>query len=281
MSPDLALAMIFIAALTVLSYLAGSHLSSSRYKNRPLLLGTSLTFSIVFGWSMAGKLFWVNAIPGSAVLYWSNTMPLIAAFLAGIASSSTSIHRFRRPVAVATFMLIAAGYLLIPIVRPALAPIRADQNSSWQDNVCLQSHESTCGPAAAATLLKLNGIPATESQMIELCLTSSYGTEPLGLYRGLSVANGDSSKVQLASRNPNRWIGEQQLPNVSLVRFDGPRTTRNVSRFFGARGEGHAIVVLGRTDEGWMIADPAIGKVCWSDHEFNRRFTGDAIYLSK
>ena len=82
------------------------------------------------------------------------------------------------------------------------------------------SHEATCGAAAAATLLNLRGIPATEQGMIRRCLTSRHGTEPLGLYRGLKLATeGLGPDVRVASHDPAEWIDENQLPNVALIQF--------------------------------------------------------------
>ncbi len=51
-------------------------------------------------------------------------------------------------------------------------------------------------------------------------------------------------------------------------------------QFFGdSRQEGHAVVVVGREDGGWLIADPASGLDHWFNESLGLRFTGDAIYL--
>lgn len=145
----------------------------------------------------------------------------------------------------------------------------------------MQSHSSTCAPAAAATLLKLAGIDADEMSMTQACLTSTHGTVPLGLYRGLAAA-AESSEQQpkIASSNPDTWLATDQLPNVALVQFAKP--IGHPGFFMGPTAEGHAVVVLERAANGdWIIVDPAFGKTRWSDEQFRNRFTGDAIYLSR
>lgn len=275
---DLAFAMIFIAVLSVLAYLGGVHCSCRSGK---ILLVGGILLAILFGLFLSGKLLWARAVSLSSVVYLGNVMPVIIGFVAGTLSRSDAVLGWRKPILAGALSVIAIGHLLLPIARPLIAPIPVSGAGTWSGDVCLQSHDSTCGAAAAATLLNMKGIPATELQMIRDCLTSGYGTEPLGLYRGLSLAtNRSANKVTVASQNPNLWISSNQLPNVALVRFDGRDTPRPLRSFLGS-GEGHAIVVLGRSSSGgWSIADPAIGMVNWTDEELQRRFTGEALCLT-
>ena len=118
--------------------------------------------------------------------------------------------------------------------------------------------------------------------MISACLTSRQGTEPLGMYRGLKLgAEGFDRDVKVASSDPNVWLMQNQLPNVALVRFANSTHSGSIRWLLGPRGEGHAVVVLAHDEAGWIIADPAMGRVRWSNADFKRRFTGDAIYLAR
>jgi hypothetical protein len=87
--------------------------------------------------------------------------------------------------------------------------------------------------------------------------------------------------VEVADTDPSLWPAKDQLPNLAVVRFapqggDGP-----VRRLLGRGREGHAVVVHSRTADGrWRVADPAVGWRSWSDREFRRVFTGEAIYLA-
>ena len=67
----------------------------------------------------------------------------------------------------------------------------------------------------------------------------------------------------------------------AVVRFADSRDSGSIRWLLGPRADGHAVVVLGRDAGQWLIGDPAIGRVRWSDQDFRRRFTGDAIYLAR
>ena len=279
---DLIFAILSITVLSVSAYLAGKSLGARVCKTRPWLFLEALAFTLIFGWFFAGRLIWANAISGSAVIYWSNLMPILLVFTAGLACATPGLTRWRRPLTVTLLAAIAIGHLVIPVMRPLLAPAHVVAASQWRDNICLQTHSATCGAAATATLLNLRGIPADEQTMIDACLTSRHGTEPLGLYRGLKLASqGFDHQVKVACRNPNDWLERNQLPNLALVRFANSSESGPIRWLLGPRGEGHAVVVLGREGDQWIIGDPAVGKVRWSHQDFRRRFTGDAIYLSR
>jgi predicted double-glycine peptidase len=277
---DLILAMISIMSLSVLMYLAGQNVSDRICKTRPWVFLEILSLSLVFSWCFSGRLIWAAAIPVSGVVYWSNLMPVLLAFAAGLACQTPGLKTWRRPVTVILLAVIAVAHWLLPVARPLVAPAHVAQQTQWRDGVCLQSHPSTCGAAAAATLLHLDGLPVSERAMVQACLTSRHGTEPLGVYRGLKLGTqGFNRQVKVASENPGDWISRKQLPNVALVRFARSNDSGSIRWLLGPRGDGHAVVVLGHQDGQWLLADPAIGRVRWSEQDFRRRFTGDAIYL--
>ena len=279
---DLITASLAITTLSVLGYLAGRNLGRGVCSTRPLLFAESLMLSLIFAWFMSGGLFWARAVPASGVIYWSNLMPVMLSFAAGLAVATPGLKRWRRPLTATVLGAMAALHLLLPVARPLLAPARLVESGRWSDRICLQSHEATCGAAAAATLLNLRGIPATEPEMIRRCLTSRQGTEPLGLYRGLRLATEQfGPDVGIAARNPQQWSARNQLPCVALIQFSRSPGPRPIRRLLGPMGEGHAIVVLGFEDGQWILGDPAVGRVKWSDEDFRRRFTGDAIYLTR
>ena len=282
-SLDLTTAILVISSLTVWAFFAGRSLGSMKKQSAATLFVAALSFCLAFSWLYSGKLVWANSIPLSGVVYWSNFMPILLGFTAGVACRTTGLNRWARPLTVTTFALIALTYLALPIGRPMLAPAIVDAVSQWDDDVCLQSHGSTCAAAAAATLLHLNGIQSSESEMVGPCLTSEHGTEALGLYRGLKIGARDHGhQVRVASSSPTHWLDKGQLPNVALVSFARNEFAEDNSNrwFMGPRGEGHAVVILAYEQGRWIIGDPAVGRVSWSDEELQRRFTGDAIYLS-
>ena len=270
-----------ITTISGLAFRAGRKISSTY--QRALLFGLSLVFCATFSWFYAGNLVWANVLPTAGVIHWANFVPIFIAFVVGISSVSVQLQSWRRPLTVSLLSFIGLAYLLVPLARPLLSPVDIAVQSIWSEGVCMQSHESTCGAAAAATLLRMKGVDANEHQMVDACLTSVHGTEPLGLYRGLSVGTRNhEATAKVASANPSLWQDKGQVPCVALVKFDESDHAARVRWLLGPRGEGHAIVVIGLQADGmWSIADPAVGLVSWSNEDLRRRFTGDAIYLGK
>lgn len=281
MALDLVVAVAAMGMLSVLAFHAGIQLGKRRSHRPTLLFAEAIVASLSFAWLYSGNLDWARMIPDSAVLYWSNWTAVLIAFTAGLARQVPGLNRWHRPAAVGALVAVAAGYLVAPVLRPWAVPARLAEVDDWEEGICLQSHASSCGAAAAATLLRLGGMPASEAGMAQACLTSRQGTTPLGLYRGVaSTARQFGRSARVAVSDPGKWFASEQLPIIALVRFDDTATPGPLVRLFGPRGEGHAVVVLGRTDSGrWIIGDPAVGRVTWSDEEFRARFTGDAIYL--
>jgi len=251
-------------------------------------------FSLVYCWQFHAKLSWASTIPFSSVVLWSNLTPVLLAFTAGLAFDTSALRGRLRPFCATSLILLAIGFLVAPLARPWLLTPYIAENDQLAGFVCLQSHDSTCAPASAVTLLRLHGIDSSEKEMVNSCLTSALGTEALGLYRGLKMVSQKCNlDVRLASGNPGDWVSSGQLPNIALVHFPeeeyGPikksQSSSSQSRsssiqFFGdSRQEGHAVVVIGRENGQWLIADPAFGLDHWSDESLAWRFTGDAIYL--
>ncbi|TWT53888.1 Peptidase C39 family protein [Rubripirellula amarantea] len=287
MTLDLAFGTAAIIGLSVLAFVVGRWLSARQQSNRGLFFTSSLALTLAFSWLLGGKLFWAELLPSASVIYWSNLMPVLLSLTAGFASMTGVLSRWNRSTTVVLLILLTSAYVAMPLARPAIAPADTNADSDWHGRVCLQSHGSTCAPAAAATLLRSASITASESQMARWCLTSQYGTEPLGLFRGLAIASQNyPRRARVASKDASTWEDLGQLPNVALVTFESfgnaNGATRTLDRVFGPGREGHAVVVLGRTDGGqWLIADPAFGTTTWTDQTFQSRFTGDAIYLKR
>jgi hypothetical protein len=271
--------MLGLSGLSVLTFVAGRWVRSPRISL--WFFGVLLT-SLVFAWTFSGNLAWAALLPDPSVVFLSNLMPLLLSFAAGLISERGALSKRSRPLAMASFLMLAAAYTLTPYVRPFFFQVEPDRVTQWKADVCLQTHPSTCAPAAAVTLLHLQGMASSERQLVKTCLTSSLGTEPLGLYRGLSLAVRPSGHhAYVASDDPHQWERNGELPNISLVRLGAYPRTGSSRWLLGSRSEGHAIVVLGRDSRGnWLIADPAFGKTTWSDEQFQNRFTGDAVYLA-
>lgn len=282
MPPDLAVGIVLITGLSVLAFLVGHRLRSESTLPRRICFGLSLLLALFYAWTCSGKLGWAAIFPGHTVTIWSSLMPVLLSLAAGLVGQACGLSRSQCGLTIAALLILAAGYVVAPIARPLLAPIQLASQTKWRGNVCLQSHTSSCAPAAAVTLLRMRGIEAGEQSLARACLTSRQGTEPLGLYLGLAVtARPFGAKPVVASVDPSGWVARGELPNLALVRFANWHDTGPLHRLLGPRGEGHAVVVTGQDKHGnWLIADPAFGMTAWSDAQFRSRFTGDAIYLT-
>ncbi|EMI44447.1 peptidase C39, bacteriocin processing [Rhodopirellula sp. SWK7] len=279
---ELALAVVAMTVLTLLAYRLGHRWTLKSQWVETGVLAVSIGLAFVLAWSYFGRLVWAEAISSSSVLYWSNVTPIALGFTSGLVGHTRGLRRAFRPVVTACLMVLAIGYVVTPIARPILFPLTLDAVPKWNRGVCMQSHAASCAPAAAVTLLKHYGINTSEHSMADACLSSTLGTAPLGLYRGLKTTAEDHGyEARVAKRDPSEWLDSDQLPNVALVSFEAMPGMPMDNRFLGSRFSGHVITVLGKTDGGrWLIGDPAVGKISWSDEELRRRITGEAIYLS-
>ncbi len=271
----------------MLALAVGNWTSQRLDRARPYALAACLICSLGYAWIFSGRLGWFATLPAATVVLWSNLMPILLSFTAGLACRSQRLPGWRRPITIGLFAMLAVAFIVTPLIRVTLTPLKLDSQSTWHDGVCLQSHPASCGPAAGSTLMQLHGIHSTERTLAKLCYTSQQGTEPLRLFSGLMAASRSQSVLPaVASTNPHHWAVLKQLPNIALVQFEPfqsarPSSSQPIYRLLGPRGEGHAVVVLGRTKSGnWLIADPAFGKTTWTSEQFRNRFTGDAIYLA-
>ena len=168
---------------------------------------------------------------------------------------------------------VSAGFipfiLLLCVGAPYLKQIflRPDWNNfsdSWSEGVCLQSSESSCGPASAATLLKLFGKPATEREIAQESFTSRRGTENWYLIRTLR-RHGLNAFYSIGRSN------QTGLPFPSIV---GVRLGDN-------SGTGHFIAILGRSGNRYVVGDPLSGRKELDEAQLQNRyyFTGFSIVV--
>jgi hypothetical protein len=160
--------------------------------------------------------------------------------------------------------------LLLCVAIPYLKQIflRPDWNNfkdRWSENVCLQSSESSCGPASAASLLRFFGKPASEKQIAQDSFTSRRGTENWYLIRSIR-RHGVDAKYLI------NQPGDLNLPFPAIVGV----------RLGNKSGAGHYIAILGKNGNDFVIGDPLNGR-----EELNARalleryfFTGFSIIVT-
>ena len=163
-----------------------------------------------------------------------------AGFLAGLLHAKFSRHEKFRRIAGRQFFPILLGLgMIVPYLKPLVRRAHwQDFQDRWSEDVCLQTSESSCGPACAATLLRQFGKNATEAGIARASFTSQNGTENWYLARTLR-AHGCEVQFTLQKDPDAPW----PFPSIAGVRL--PASGNN----------GHFIAVLGRTGDKYVIGD--------------------------
>src|SRR5262245_30112309 len=165
---DLVIGCFFMAAVAAGLFLLTARAIHSLPRRTLTLFGLLVVLCLAFYvqnlWYDIRLAHW---LPYSSLIVLGNWLPLFAAVLAAISWRSASGSAVRQFVLCGA-LLATAVYAL---VYPALGTAPACENRWDKTGVCLQTTKVTCSPACAATLLAAHGIPATEQEMAELCLT--------------------------------------------------------------------------------------------------------------
>lgn len=138
-----------------------------------------------------------------------------------------------------------------------LAPIYPTLQDNLRPNgVFKQTSNSSCAPAALATVLRRWGLEATESSVARLAQTSRLGTSMPQLIVALRSLGLDG--VELSPT----WEQMQQINRPGVLA---------VWLFNGLHKAPHAVALLGLSDEIATIADPARGRI----YQLNRQQFAD------
>jgi len=285
---DLLLAILVIFFASISACCGGRRISRDFDSIRMPLFVVVILFTAWYASSWTGRVENIALFSvGSAVLL-SNLTPVLASFLAGLAWEMPGIPPVRRVLGLGTLVALAGMLFLAPMLRPILKPVSVNGLGRWSNGVCLQTHEASCGAAATATLLREVGITATEQELVEDCLTSQDGTEPLSLYRALMrQTQGKGMKPKIAAKDPQAWSSLGQYPILAMVAPAdsdelSPSRSGRLRHLLGRSSEGHAVAILGRRADGdYVIGDPSSGRVVWTPYEMSLYFSGQAICLTK
>jgi predicted double-glycine peptidase len=155
------------------------------------------------------------------------------------------------------FIPFAKSYLMPPEI---LGTVMKDK---WDDDVCMQTTHSTCGPAALATILTYSGIPTTEREVAVGSYTAVSGTEIWYLIR--------------YARNHGMNVKIQVKKDLSMVSAPAILGTVIGGKY------GHFIVLLEKKNDTIIIGDPAIGHRDLTESEFKEAygFNGFAVSFTR
>jgi hypothetical protein len=277
---DIYVSIAVVGVLATLGKVLSLHFGRTLSRRAGTLCCVAIVGLIVFhSFFVSGRLWIARLIPFSGVPVLGNAfLALVVGILAGLAWRVIPGHAGRRTVLIATLL----GATLVRSVGPVLGHPPAGLWNRWRHSVAIQTSPATCSPAAAATLLREHGIAATESEMAELCLTTTRGTTALGLYRGLKLKTAGSAwDVEPFQLDP---AGLRKLdgPAVLNVRLDRtPGVDPRYERLWGwTPGVSHTVVFLGFAHDGKVnIGDPAVGREQWFEGDLRVLWHGEGLRL--
>lgn len=282
---DLATALIAMTSLS-LAIALFTYKATRNLRGLHWLFGGLLLAALLFERLLADRLFWAQLLPdSSATIVWANATPLFLAAAFGVALQICRDSQIGHRVATGLTAVLAVLAIAAPVLRPYSRPVdSASTPPIWDDGVCLQTHESTCGPAAVATMLNHYRVEATEASMSPLCLTGLDGTSSLGVFRGVyNAADSAGYRPRAVCGSFDEFVQRSQFPAIVMVRYPGARHGWK-SKLLGSigrrEGEGHVIVVFGINDQGQLdVGDPAVGRSTWDIAMLKKLWASEAIYL--
>jgi len=243
----------------------------SRLKNRHWAWGYFVPLALIAFLGIATYVS-INAFVPFLVWIAGGRMRFVIIALAVTMGCMTLIGRLKRPferVIVLVMMIVAVmwgsvlPFLLPTLVRTDLTNLRTKFN---RDNVCFQSTNYTCGPAAAVTALRQMGLSAQEGEMAVLSHSSPIvGTLPWCLYKAIQ----------------QRYAAEGV--DCQLRRFDSVNQLREADVTLVVIRDGfmldHCVAVLEVGNETVTIGDPMLGRMSLSIKDFEGiwRFCGIAL----
>ncbi|MDP6107117.1 MAG: hypothetical protein QGI33_01635 [Candidatus Brocadiia bacterium] len=279
---DIVVGMVVMAFLAVCLFVVGARASRScpRWVSGAVAL-SAVASLVLFEQFVHGELFLARILPFSNVIVLSNWLPLGGALLAGLIWGQARLPMWRRAIGALALALVSACCLVEVVLREP-----PQMRELWTaDGVCLQSDESTCSAASAATLLRYAGISSTEREMARLCLTRDSGTSVLGLYRGLKIkTRGTPWKVQAFKADIAGLRGMLSSPVVVSVGVEpGTDVDPIYSREWGwTPGVAHSVVVCGFAgDKRIDVADPSVGREQWYIKDLRVLWRGEGLQLLK
>lgn len=189
--------------------------------------------------------------------------------LAVTMGSMTLIGRLSRKIEKAAIFLMMLAVVIWATVLPFLIPVLIKNDLSRlptlldSDNVCVQSTNYTCGPAAAVTALNRLGLNAHEGELAVLSHTSPVvGTLPWCLYKAIQ----------------GRYAS--QGLDCQFRHFDSVKQLREADVTLAVVRDAfmldHCVAVLEVGDESVIVADPVLGrtKMSYKTFEGMWRFFG-------
>ena len=283
---DLFWGYIILAVWSTAMFVCARHLTSNRKGRRIELWAACTVLSIVgYAWLLWDNILLAKLVPFSSLIVLGNWFPPLLGFLAGLTWNGVSGSWPKKGVYVGAMLILA----VVALVKPIWGTV-PDCGSQWQNGVCLQTTPHTCSPCCAATILTDAGIPTTEEEMAELCLTRK-GTLWQGLYRGLKIkTRGTDFDVEIFQGNLEhlRELVKDGPLILTVGIPSGPVDEIYTTRYGWSRGELHSAVLFGfgeetgsEADQRVEMGDPGVeeGREEWSVADLRVLYRGRGLRL--
>ena len=251
---DLAFAGLALGVCSVAALYLGAWIGRrGKSRLRTFSLWAAVAVLIIYFFGLWDRPILAYIMPSSGLIILANWLPCWGAFIVGIYANATSVAQGRRVVVCIATVLLASYSGVAPLIGtpPRCSPPVGDSALQFQTT------PFTCSAAAAATVLRLHGIAATESELAELCLTRE-GTHWLGVYRGLKLKTMDTAwdvAVEPFTEDAlNNGVG---LPCVLSISVDTSRFSMDIDHGF-LENAGHSVVYLCRDSPSLItVFDPS------------------------
>lgn len=270
-----------IATVAVMLAVLGERLGR-RWPRRRIIIAVAgvVAFMLLFATVLLDSVWMLWLLPVSSAIVVANWQLPAAGLVVGLAW-----HVLPRPIWRKCLLLVPLAALAVwRFYGPLAGSPPENIENRWIGDVCVQSSFSSCGAAAAATLLHAAGIDASEAEMAELCLTRPAGTSLHGLYRGLKLKTaGTQWRVDIVmTRDGLRASESPVLLNVWLPRRGADLDPRHERDWGWTPGRSHSVVLLGfRPDAKIDVADPNVGREQWFEAALDVLWHGQGLRLVK
>lgn len=292
MMADLRLAMALMALLSVASFLGVRRLCA---KAGPRVLDTMAVALVLmigvyirFVW---GQLWIVKWIPLPSVVILANWFPVLLGMLAAILWLRMQSYSIPRRIPIQLLLVGATVWseiYVIPQKPPKCGNEWIEPTSQLPFRTCLQTTRYTCSAAAAATILHSLGVPSSEKEMAELCLTGE-GTTWLGLYHGLSIRlQGSGFGVEFFEGSlADLDVATADFPVLLCCRLSNEVDSANPEYREDAGwkpGVAHSTVLFGYMkvfyEDVYVVGDPSQKHVeLWSQQDVANLWTGQGLRI--
>ena len=185
-----------------------------------------------------------------------------------LTASLSRLRQRRQRLAVFILMVLITAYFSVPPFLMAVfeyAHLSGLETTIDRDGVCLQSNGYNCGPAAAVTVLRKNGVPAKEGQLALRAHTTRFsGTPTDSLCAAIRGCYGIPCRI-IYCRSIEELKGGEPL--IALVKY--------------SYMVDHYVAVLSVTETDVVLGDPLEGIRTCTYEEFEAEWRKCVILVDK